>query len=301
MNQYRGAIAMVVVSAILPVGAAIAVADPVADPLPQEKETPSHYHVTLSMKKITIQSVPNMAAAPLVREGYITGTAELKADCTQNLDGSPTPSNGTGCPPILGSTLIVNAQIGCPMDLSDGIELNPNGLINASVPGTVLGQLLPTDPTDLTNIAFAPTVGAGLGQLKVDMAPGVINNVTLGIRSIPATPSEIGSLREAAALAEKVNENIAGKTDDELKKAGYGDVREQIGDVGDRLKAILNQDPKDGLVISMQNRHIVVQRNSQTTTAACGGPVAIRLYANGVVNTATSSDKVSVFSDIVSL
>lgn len=274
----------------MPVGAGMAVADPLAQ-VAQVKDTLDNYRLTVSLSNITIQSVPNMAAAPLVREGYITATSTLGVQCTKG-----------PCPEVLSSWLVLSAQVGCPTDLSEGIDLVPQSTLTAGLPpGLSLGQLLPNDPTGITNIAIAPTAASSLGALKVQLGPGSITDVAVGTMAFPAGPQELGPLKEAASLAKEVRKNLTVFNDDPIRQEK---VANGIKDVGKRITEVLDRKAEDGLAVNVQNRHIVVQRTGdlgEPTTAACGGPVAIRLYANAVVTTRTSSDKVSVYSDILNL
>ncbi len=49
----------------------------------------------------------------------------------------------------------------------------------------------------------------------------------------------------------------------------------------------------DGLTVSIQDAHITVNK--------CGGPVSIRLYVQGTMQTAKSRDIVQAYSEILSL
>ncbi len=279
MSWSRGGVVMALTSVLVLVGRGVAAADTV----PQEKDTSAGYRMKLSMDKVTIQSVPNMAGAPLVREGYVTATAKLEIECVNK-------DNKDGCPGIVQSALQVSAQIGCPNDLRNGIGLQPGATIDAGLPAT-LGGLLPANG-DITAIDIAPTVrGGGPGPIQADIKPGFITDLQLGGKTIPPTSEELRKLQSIAELAQTVKgEHVPG-------------IDADIEAIGQSIATVLNttvDGPDGGLVVSVENRHIVVDR-SKEATGACGGPVAIRMYASGAMRTATTSDKVDMFGDIYSL
>lgn len=308
MMRSRGGVLLVVACVVVPLGTGTAGADPVV----QEKDTIGGYHLRLSMDPIAIQSVPNMAAAPLVREGFISATSRLEVTCRQENKVQECPED-----PI-STTLELRAQVGCPFDLSGGLPLQPGANLSSSIPGLNLGQLFPNDPTGITNIALTPTVqNLGLGQLNVTLKPGFINDFDLGVQNIPASQPELDSLQKAVDLAQVVQNNLdrikmsAEQSRDAKTQSEVDNTQQDIYSVRQRTESILNRKATGqdgGLTVSVQNRHIVVDRHTDVnkdTWGACGGPVAIRLYAVGTItattNGKTSSDKVNIYSDIGTL
>jgi hypothetical protein len=195
------------------------------------------------------------------------------------------------CPDVVLASLSVFAQVGCPMDLSGGLQnIGPTGSFTAGLPPT-LGALVPPNG-DLTRIAIAPTLsGLGPGNPAVSVLPGSITDVPIGFKNVPATEKDLQQLYSLTNLAAQV-QKLAGNDPG---------VQQNLQAVGQRVEAVLNQkatDP-DGLVISLKNRHMVVDRFSAET--ACGGQVAIRLYATGTIKTSTSSDKLDIYGDIYTL
>lgn len=291
LKRCRGGIFAVVASVLAPVGAGVAAADPVA----QVKDT-GDYRLTLSMEGIMIQSVPNMAAAPLVREGFITATARFAVKCRG--EGPSGQVELRECPPEkepLKTSLAVSAQVGCPSDLSGGLPLNPQAGLLAGTQGLALADLLPDDLTDFTQIGINPTVqGATPSSLPVEFKPGFITDVGLGTRNIPPAAVDLDPLSKAVDLATAIDPRLADES-----------TRNDVRAVGKRLEEALNKKvTAEDLVVSVQNRHMVVDRpinQEDKTPPSCGGPVAIRVLAIGTVSTATSSDKVSMFSDIYTL
>lgn len=134
--------------------------------------------VTLSLKDVTIQTVPNMAAAPFVREGFITGTSELVCKDV----------NGSACKTVRGATLNMWAEVGCPLDISGGMTPSLTPQFDSSIPfqGFLQAVLPPPTPApspapnDITDIALLPT-GQINPQVGVNPYPGYIRDVPLGI------------------------------------------------------------------------------------------------------------------------
>jgi MspA protein len=68
------------------------------------------WQVTLAMTDARYDAVPNMANALLSKEGYLSGRVTLTVE-------------GVGAHPINSGQLVVGAQLGCQVDLSDGLDL----------------------------------------------------------------------------------------------------------------------------------------------------------------------------------
>lgn len=91
--------------------AAVAHAEQVVIPdVVQSTTTVDGWQMTLSMTEARINVVPNMAAAPLSREGFLSGRVTL----TIEGDGSSAVNSGQ---------IVVGAQLGCQADLSEGLDL----------------------------------------------------------------------------------------------------------------------------------------------------------------------------------
>lgn len=104
-----GAAAVSVV--VLGGSAAVAHAEVVAVPdVVRQITTYDGWQVTLSMTDARYDAVPNMANALLSKEGYLSGRVTLTVD-------------GVGARPINSGQLVVGAQLGCQVDLGDGLDL----------------------------------------------------------------------------------------------------------------------------------------------------------------------------------
>jgi len=68
------------------------------------------WQVTLSLTDARYDAVPNMANALLSKEGYLSGRVTLTVD-------------GAGDHPVNTGQLVVGAQLGCQVNLDDGLDL----------------------------------------------------------------------------------------------------------------------------------------------------------------------------------
>ena len=152
---------VVVAMSLLIASAAVAQAEPVpmAD-VTQSANTDEGWHVSASLSKMTVNSVPNMAATALTREGFITGEASVTID-------------GNGKAPVNSGELILGVQLGCQVDLSQGG--------NASLGGD-LGVGL--DPTPNAYADIDPSV-------SINILPGNITTMGLGKKALKGSHGEI--------------------------------------------------------------------------------------------------------------
>jgi hypothetical protein len=98
----------VLIAVLLCVSGGVAGADPlpVAD-VSESANTPDGWHVSVALTNMTINSVPNMAATGLTREGFVTGSTIARID-------------GNGAIPVNSGNLNFGVQLGCQIDLSSG-------------------------------------------------------------------------------------------------------------------------------------------------------------------------------------
>ena len=228
--------AVVLAAALLPLGGGVAAAAPLTLAyVEQSKATIEGWKLTVSLAEATINSVPNMAATAIVREGFITATAKLA------VEPRPVPGQDTAgmADKDAITTLTLFAQLGCQVNVASGVNLTFDPELTSSLPNL---DLTPT-PDD---IAIAPTVQLG-PQLSVSLTPGEITSQNLVEMIYP--PKEEQFKNDSKAI--------------------------------------------DGLTVSIQDAHITVNK--------CGGPVSIRLYVQGTMQTAKSRDIVQAYSEILSL
>jgi hypothetical protein len=143
-----------------------------ADPLPvedvtQSADTDDGWHLSASLTRMTINSVPNMAATAFTREGFVTGKAAAA------IDGSGTSAVNSG-------TLVVGLQLGCQIDLSEGGSIGGNADLGIS-PGF--------NGTNLFN-DVGPYADVG-GNVSINLLPGTITNVGLGKKALKGRTGEI--------------------------------------------------------------------------------------------------------------
>jgi MspA len=159
-----GAVAVV----LLWLGAGVAAADPlpVAD-VTQSADTDDGWHLSAALTRMTINSVPNMAATAFTREGFVTGKAAATID-------------GNGAIPVNSGTLVMGLQLGCQVDLSEGGSVDVGGDAGIS-PGFNGGNLL--------NIVgpFAQVNG----DVSINLLPGTITNLGLGKKELKGRTGEI--------------------------------------------------------------------------------------------------------------
>jgi hypothetical protein len=145
-----------------------------ADPVPvadvsQSADTDDGWHVSASLSKMTVNSVPNMAATALTREGFVTGEASTKID-------------GDGKAAVNSGDLILGVQLGCQVDLSQGgnFSLGADAGIGANVGnGIGLSGLGPSAYADIDP------------SISVNILPGNITTVGLGKKALKGRNGEI--------------------------------------------------------------------------------------------------------------
>lgn len=161
---------VVIVVALLLVGGGVAAADPmpVSDVM-QSADTDDGWHLSASLTNMTINSVPNMAATALTREGFVTAKAAAKID-------------GNGKVPVNSGDLVFGVQLGCQVDLSQGGNVGVSGNLGISFGfggGAGLSALGPSPYADIS-----PNV-------SVNILPGNINTLALGRKSLKGRAGEI--------------------------------------------------------------------------------------------------------------
>lgn len=143
-----------------------------ADPLPvadvtQSTDTDDGWHLSVALTRMTINSVPNMAATAFTREGFVTGKAEATID-------------GNGADPVNSGTLVLGLQLGCQVDLSEGGSLDVGADAGIS-PGLTRGDLFD---------AIGPYAEVN-GSASINLLPGTITNLGLGKKALKGRTGEI--------------------------------------------------------------------------------------------------------------
>lgn len=155
------------VASLLCLAGGVAVADPlpVAD-VTQSADTDDGWHLSASLTRMTINSVPNMAATAFTREGFVTGKATATID-------------GNGGVAVNSGTLVLGLQLGCQIDLSEGASVGGDADIgiNPGINGNVLNDI-------------GPYADLG-GNVSVNLLPGTITNIGLGKKELKGRTGEI--------------------------------------------------------------------------------------------------------------
>lgn len=108
------------------------------------------WQITLSVTEARVNAVPSMSAAPLSSEGYLSARVTLTID-------------GVGARPVNSGQLVVGAQLGCQVDLSEGLDLGADF------------------DTDLFDDVPAVGIGPDLGST---LRAGGITTVGLGAKAL---------------------------------------------------------------------------------------------------------------------
>ena len=155
-------------TALLCVAGGVAAADPlpVAD-VTQSADTDDGWHLSAALTRMTINSVPNMAATAFTREGFVTGKAAATID-------------GSGAVAVNSGTLVFGLQLGCQVDLSEGGSVDVGGDAGIS-PGFSGGNVL-------SNIGPYADVN---GDISINLLPGTITNLGLGKKALKGRTGEI--------------------------------------------------------------------------------------------------------------
>jgi hypothetical protein len=160
-----GAVAVTLLS--LADGVASAEPLPVAD-VTQSADTDDGWHLSAALTRMTINSVPNMAATAFTREGFVTGKAATTID-------------GNGGVAVNSGTLVMGLQLGCQVDLSEGgsLGVDADAGINPSF----------SNGSNLLNI-IGPYADIE-GNASINLLPGTITNLGLGKKELKGRTGEI--------------------------------------------------------------------------------------------------------------
>ncbi|MCV7254342.1 MspA family porin [Mycolicibacterium fluoranthenivorans] len=123
-------------------------------------DTVDGWRMTLALTDAQINGVPNMASAPFAREAFLSARVSLTID-------------GSGTAPIRDGQVVFGAQLGCQVDLSDGLDL---------------GVGLDTDLFDDDSVVgIGPDIGSTI-------YPGGISVVALGAKSLKGQSATVSVL-----------------------------------------------------------------------------------------------------------
>ncbi|MFI9413984.1 MspA family porin [Nocardia gamkensis] len=140
--------------------ATTATADPVADKS-RVVSTEDGWELQVSKSAEDVQRISNLAETPFTREGFVTLSAA--ADI-----------GGEGREAVNSGMLQLGYQIGCQIDVSNGLTMGLSAAIGPNVAVTV---------------ALTPGLGVGgsalaLPSMSTTIKPGTINSITLGTKPL---------------------------------------------------------------------------------------------------------------------
>lgn len=150
------------------VSGAVADADPVPiEDVTQSADTDDGWHLSASLTRMAINSVPNMAATAFTREGFVTGKVAASID-------------GNGSSAVNSGTLVFGLQLGCQVDLSEG----------GSIGGDIDAGINPGFSSSNELSALGPYADIG-GNASINLLPGTITNLGLGKKALKGRTGEI--------------------------------------------------------------------------------------------------------------
>ncbi|MFE3195444.1 MspA family porin [Nocardia sp. NPDC059240] len=149
------------------------------DPVPDASRTTTTrdgWELTVSKTGENLTRVPNLATTLLTREGFIS--ADFDAYIA-----------GTGTSPLRAASLIAAFQIGCQVDMSNGVTggVGANAGVNAGVNGSgTIGQYpsLNGGPSAGFNAGVAPSV-------SVTVKPGTITTLAVATKAMAGPHASI--------------------------------------------------------------------------------------------------------------
>lgn len=126
-------------------------------PQSSRRDTVDGWKLSVSLAGESINSVPNLAGAPNSREAFVTLSAS--ADI-----------GGSGANPITSANFVAGYQVGCQVDVSQGLQIGGTGQLAGS-----LGASLAAAP----GVSVGGTGSLG-GYMQTNLQPGVITTLPMG-------------------------------------------------------------------------------------------------------------------------
>lgn len=147
--------------------AGIAYAAPIPD-TSRETTTEDGWHLRVAMTEANLDRVPNLAATPFTREGFVSVTA------IADISGSGRQAVGSG-------SLTLGYQVGCQIDVSNGMSVGISALVGPNIGVTV---------------APAPGINVGgsalmMPSVSVNPKPGTITSLPFGTKPLTGAHGSI--------------------------------------------------------------------------------------------------------------
>lgn len=132
-------------------------------PQSSQRTTIDGWHLSVALSSEVINAVPNLAGAQNSREAFMTLSAQA------NIGGS-------GGNPVTAANFVAGYQVGCQIDVSQGLQIGGTGQLAGSVGATISGQ---------PGVQVGGTGAIG-GFVQTDLQPGVITTVAMGTMPVTA-------------------------------------------------------------------------------------------------------------------
>lgn len=131
-------------------GGAVSSAAPVDQPdVAHTNTTLDGWQMTLALTGLRINAVPNMAATPFTKEGFVSAKATVAID-------------GDGSMPVNAGSIVMGVQLGCQVSLNEGLDLGFDHDFNLD---------------DEPDAGISPDIG-------IDLRPGSIKTLGLGAKPL---------------------------------------------------------------------------------------------------------------------
>ncbi|MFQ6328361.1 MspA family porin [Nocardia sp. CWNU-33] len=143
---------------------ATASADPVAD-TSREVTTDDGWQVRITKVAENLDRVPNLAASPFTREGFVR--LKAVADIT-----------GHGRVPVNSGSVTLGYQIGCQVDVSNGLTIGLSAAIGPNIGISVGGANAGASALAIPSVSFSPK-------------PGTITTVPFGTKELSGAHASI--------------------------------------------------------------------------------------------------------------
>ncbi|MGK2865503.1 MAG: MspA family porin [Mycobacterium sp.] len=144
----------------------------------QVGDTADGWRFTLTMSELRVDSVPNLATSPFTKEGFVT------AKVTATVEGAGSLSVNSG-------TLVLGVQLGCQVDVSEGLELGVDPAIDVfnydSGSGSFEDPEFDVWPEVDTKLHAGSIEVVGLGAKRMKS-----NTATISVRDAHVEVSECG-------------------------------------------------------------------------------------------------------------
>lgn len=132
-------------------------------PQSSQRTTIDGWNLSVALSGEVINAVPNLAGAQNSREAFMTLSAQANI-------------RGGGSNPVTAANFVAGYQVGCQIDVSQGLQIGGTGQLAGSVGANISGQ-------PGVQIGGSGAIG---GFVQTDLQPGVITTVAMGTMPVTA-------------------------------------------------------------------------------------------------------------------